>query len=221
MVRKKETASLEIWCQVLGAVRTNCYLIIEKETRDAVIVDPADSVEAIIKMCETAEAKVSGILLTHGHFDHITAAAKTAARLGTKIYACEAEKELLADENMNCSTMGDELVELTADVWLKDKETLTFGSLTLKTIYTPGHTKGGMCYYFPEDKVLISGDTLFLESVGRTDLPTGNGGEILASLKNRLLTLPEDVLVLPGHGAQTTIGYEKRNNPYAGDNIWE
>lgn len=221
MIQKKETDSLEIWCQVLGIVRTNCYLVVDKKTRDAVVVDPADSCENIIKMCEMAKAKVQGILLTHGHFDHITAAADTASRLRTKIYACEDEEELLADDHKNCSTMGEQLVTLTADVWMKDKEKLNFGGLSMETIHTPGHTKGGMCYYFPEDKVLLSGDTLFLESVGRTDLPTGNGEVILQSLKNRLLVLPEDVLVLPGHGPQTTIGYEKRNNPYAGDNIWE
>ena len=106
-------------------------------------------------------------------------------------------------------------------MWLKDGEELTFGALSVKAISTPGHTKGGMCYYFADCDVLISGDTLFFETVGRTDFPTGSSSAITESINKKLMVLPEDTLVLPGHGSQTTIGYEKRNNPCMNDNIWE
>lgn len=221
MVQKKEKGSLEIWCQVLGMVGTNCCLVVDRISRDAILIDPADDCPAIVKMAEDAGAKIQGIFLTHGHFDHITAAREAAEALHTEIYACEEEKELLADSRMNCSSMGRKEVSLTAAYWLKDGEKLSLGTLSFQAIHTPGHTKGGMCYYFPEDGLLLSGDTLFLENVGRTDLPTGNMSQIISSVKDKLMVLPEDTLVLPGHGPETTIGYEKKNNPYIDENFWE
>lgn len=221
MVHKIEKKALTIWYQVLGMVQTNCYLLVDKESKDAVLIDPADECPALVEMVREADARVRGILLTHGHFDHITAAREAAESFRTEIYACEAEKELLADEHMNCSYMSSKRVTLEADVWLKDGEERTFGTLLVKAISTPGHTKGGMCYYFADCDVLISGDTLFFETVGRTDLPTGNSSAIIESVNKKLVVLPEDTLVLPGHGSRTTIGYEKRNNPYLNDNIWE
>lgn len=221
MIRKIEKKSLEIWYQVLGMVQTNCYLVVDRASRDAVLIDPADECPAIEDMQKEANAQIKGILLTHGHFDHMTAAAEASESFHARIYAGEAEKELLSDEHMNCSYMGSQRVALEADVWLKDGEMLSFGSLSIKTISTPGHTKGGMCYYFADSDILISGDTLFFETVGRTDLPTGNSSAIMDSVNKKLMVLPEDTLVLPGHGSQTTIGYEKRNNPYLNDNIWE
>ena len=221
MIRKIEKKSLEIWYQVLGMVQTNCYLVVDRAGRDAVLIDPADEGPAIEVMQKEANAQIKGILLTHGHFDHMTAAREAAESFRTQIYASEAERELLADERMNCSYMGAKRLTLEADVWLKDGEVLTFGAISVKAISTPGHTKGGMCYYFEGCDVLISGDTLFFETVGRTDLPTGNSSAIIESVNKKLMVLPEDTLVLPGHGSQTTIGYEKRNNPYLNDNIWE
>lgn len=215
MIQKIEAGSLEIWRQVLGMVQTNCYLVMDKATKAAVLVDPADNCEAIIQMQKEAGADLKGILLTHGHFDHMMAAKAASDYFCVDLYACEQEEELLKDVRMNCSYgMGGVPVALEAKHWVKDEEELTFESLTLQAIHTPGHTRGCMCYYFKEAGVLISGDTLFLESVGRTDLPTGNSRQIIESLKEKLMVLPENTLVLPGHGSATSIGYEKRNNPY-------
>lgn len=221
MIRKIEKGTLEIWCQVLGMVQTNCYLVMDKETKDAVLFDPADDCPAIVSMQAEAGAKIRGIFLTHGHFDHITAAAEAKRAFHGEIYAGEKEKELMADVAMNCSSMGLKKVTLEADRWLSDGEKLSLGSLDFQVIHTPGHTGGGLCFYFEKDGLLISGDTLFFENVGRTDLPTGNGRQIIESVTKKLLVLPEDTLVLPGHGSQTTIGYEKKNNPYIDGNFWE
>lgn len=222
MIRKIEKGSLEIWYQVLGIVQTNCYLALDRKTRDAVLIDPADNCSEIARMQQEAGARICGILLTHGHFDHIMAAEEASRRFHAEIYACEEEKELLADADMNCSgSLRGKRVVLEAGRWLRDGAIVSLGSLAFQAIHTPGHTKGGMCYYFSRDGVLFSGDTLFFESVGRTDLPTGNGGEIVRSIKEKLMVLPGETLVLPGHGSQTTIDYEKKNNPYIDNNFWE
>lgn len=221
MIEKIEKNGLEIWRQILGMIQTNCYLIVEKKSRAAVLIDPAEDCPAILELQKKADARIQGILLTHGHFDHITAAREAAEAFHVGIYANEAERELLADERMNCSYMGRKNVTLEADRWLFDGEELSFEGLSFQAIATPGHTKGGMCYYFPDARVLFSGDTLFFESLGRTDLPTGSSSTLLCSVKEKLMVLPEEALVLPGHGSQTTIGYEKRNNPYLNDTIWE
>lgn len=222
MAQKIEQGSLEIWRERVGAVRTNCYLILDAKTRDAVLVDPADNWPAILAMQKKADAHVLGILLTHGHFDHITAAKEAADGFHAEIYAAEAERELLADANLNRSGMfGRTEVALEADHWLNDGDSLRFGSLSFVCLHTPGHTGGGLCFYFAKDGLLCSGDTLFRESLGRTDLPTGNEGKLMQSVNEKLMVLPEETLVLPGHGSRTMIGYEKENNPYINGNLWE
>ena len=157
---------------------------------------------------------MQAILLTHGHFDHIWGANEVRSLAGVKMYAYEQEKELLNSEKLNVSKGAGRPYTVEADVYLKDGETLTVADMTCKCIATPGHTAGSCCYYFEDAGILVSGDTLFQESVGRTDLPTGNMRTLMNSVKQKLFVLPEETKVYPGHGESTTIGYEKKYNPF-------
>ena len=213
---------MKIQSYVLGMVSTNCYIIFNESTNEALIIDPPDQAPALKVKIEELDLSPVAILLTHGHFDHIMAAGDLAAAFGIPVLAGEDEKALLEDYNLNGSRMVRKNYTLSADRFLKDKEELTLGGMRIKVIHTPGHTAGGVCYYFEEDKVLISGDTLFLESIGSTDLPTGDQYTLLESIRRKLMVLPEEVFVYPGHGDKTTIGYEKIHNPYIGENnFWD
>ena len=157
---------------------------------------------------------MNAILLTHGHFDHIWGANELRRLSGAKIYAYEGEKELCEDAGKNVSRDAGRPETVRADFYEKDGALLELGGFSLKLIATPGHTGGSCCYYLEEEKILFSGDTLFEGSVGRTDFPTGSMGSLVRSIKERLLVLPDDVTVYPGHGDSTTIGDEKKYNPY-------
>lgn len=201
--------------RVVGPIQTNCYFLYREDTKECLIIDPgyeADKIEAYV---QKKQLHVAGILLTHGHFDHITAADEVRKKFQTKIYASGKEKELMADPRMNASVMMGDSVSLKADVWLEDGQELEMLGETMRCILTPGHTGGGMCFYFPKACMLFSGDTLFQESVGRTDFPTGSSRELIRSVREKLLVLPEAVRVYPGHGLMTTIRDEQMFNPYA------
>lgn len=201
--------------RVLGDVATNCYLLKNNADRQCVLIDPADSPEKIKEMIEQSGCALKGILLTHGHYDHMLAAAAVRQAYQVPLCAGEAEKALLADAALNLSgRMGGKPVTQDADRWLTDGEMLTTAGLQIQVIATPGHTPGGVSYYVPEGGMLFSGDTLFAESVGRTDFPGGSMSALVHSVKEKLFVLPEDTKVFPGHGEQTTIAYEKKYNPY-------
>lgn len=207
--------SIKIYHAVLGEIGTNCYMIINEDVKRCIIVDPADQPEAIGAMIDKCGCNPSAILLTHGHYDHITAADEIRTKYNIKIYAGEHEKDVLLQPDKNLSgVMGRRQVSLKADVWLRDGEELELAGIKIKVLHTPGHTEGGVCYYVEEACALFSGDTLFAESVGRTDFPTGSMGKLINGIKNKLLPLPEDTAVYPGHGDATTIAYEKQYNPY-------
>lgn len=198
---------------ILGEIRTNCYIISNGETMEAIVVDPADEANKIEQYLKENDLVCKGILLTHGHFDHILAAKELAENTKSSIYAHETEEELLKDPELNASYQVGKKCSLTADILLKDQEVLKLAGFTIKVIYTPGHTVGGTCYFFKEHDILISGDTLFRGNIGRSDLPTGNGKVLVASIVDKLMILEDQVKVFPGHGESTTIGYERNNNP--------
>lgn len=199
---------------ILGVVQTNCYIINNEDTKEAIIVDPADDAGKIEEYLKTNDLVCKAILLTHGHFDHIMAATELSARVKAPIYAHEAEALLLGDAELNASTHIRKKCSLNPDVLLKDQQELELAGFKIRVIHTPGHTAGGACYYFSEHGTLISGDTLFREDIGRYDLPTGNGEQEVASIIDKLLILDDDTKVYPGHGISTTIGHEKKYNMY-------
>lgn len=217
-------AEIKIGRMVLGVCSTNCYFLYRVGAPEVIVVDPADYGEKIASALERNGFQVAGILITHGHFDHILGcaelkalsneAAKEDGRDEVKVYACEAEKELMKSTRNNLSASMGTSCSLEADVYVKDGEEINLAGMTCKVIETPGHTEGGCCYYFEEAGILVSGDTLFQESVGRTDFPTGSMSTLVRSIKEKLFVLPEDTVVYPGHGDSTTIACEKKYNPF-------
>lgn len=197
-------------------VSTNVWLLKNKETGELLIVDPADHADAIERKVQMMEGRPAAILLTHGHFDHILAADSLRKKWEIPIYAMEAERDLLADPMKNLSGDWGSSCSLRADHWLRDNDEFTLAGFSIKALHTPGHTAGSCCYYFADEGILISGDTLFLGSVGRTDMPTASGQQMQQSI-HRLLggELPDETMVYPGHDDETSIAYEKRYNPFA------
>lgn len=205
---------IEIKSMTLGMVATNCYLIISKETKEALLIDPADNALRISNVIEENVCTLKAILLTHGHFDHIMALNELKKRYNVPVYAHEEEEDVLKQSSLNMSGMIGQIYTTQADIYVKDGEHLKLAGLDIIVLHTPGHTKGGVCYYLPEEKVLMSGDTLFHCSIGRTDFPTGSMSQLVRSVKEQLFVLPDDVQVYPGHDSVTSIGYEKQYNPF-------
>ena len=202
---------------VLGPVQTNVYFIINDETSECVIADPADSPQVITGLLEKEGLTPKGIILTHGHYDHIAGIEGLEKEIKLPIYAAEAEKRLLGDVDLNHSLMSyGRGITVDADVWLKDGEEFDLAGIHFRCMYTPGHTEGSCCYLIDSMKAMISGDTLFEGSIGRTDLPTGSVPQMKKTLKERIMGLDDDISVYPGHGGMTTIGDEKKWNPFLG-----
>ena len=191
---------------IVGSVFTNCYFLKNKETEEMLIVDPGDNADRI-------EQKVA-ILLTHGHFDHILAAEEIKKKYNIPIYACAKEEKTLQDPRINLTAFHTSSYTLKADVYLTDLQVVELAGFSVQMIETPGHTLGSCCYYLKDEGVLFSGDTVFCGSVGRTDFPEGSTAAIVNSLHRLLEALPDDTEVYPGHDTSTTIGYEKRYNPF-------
>ena len=205
---------IEIKSMTLGMVATNCYLIINKENKEALLVDPADNALRISNVIEENGCTLKAILLTHGHFDHIMGIDTLRREWSVPVYASALEQKVLTDANVNLSVAYGAGYVFADAKFLEDGASLALAGYQIRMISTPGHTAGGCCYYIEEEEVLFSGDTLFAGSVGRTDFPTGSMSTLVRSVKERLLSLPEDTQVYPGHMEATTIGFEKENNPF-------
>ena len=199
---------------VLGPVSTNCYFALNQETKELLIIDPADQPERIFQKVAQMEGTPVAVLLTHGHFDHISAAEAVRDRYDIPVYACPLETEMLWEPSVNMTQYYGRPVSMKADKMPSDLEVFEVAGFKVQMIFTPGHTKGSCCYYFKDEDVLFSGDTLFHGSVGRTDFPGGSSAQIVESLHRLVDALPEDTVVYPGHDTATTIGYEKRYNPF-------
>ena len=199
---------------VIGMVGTNCYVVSHSVTKEAFVVDMAGASERLLEYIAEEGLKMKALLLTHGHFDHIMGIDWFLKHFSVPVYAHEKEKELLENADFNASTAYGSAYTYTKAQYVKDGEELNVAGIHLRVLYTPGHTAGGCCYYLPEEKVLFSGDTVFCGSVGRTDFPGGSTAQIVRSLHKLVDSLPEETEVFPGHDASTTIGYEKRYNPF-------
>lgn len=205
---------LKVEKRVLGMIHTNVYLAVNTETKEAILIDPADDAGRLKRDIEALGVRPVGILLTHGHFDHIGAAKELAEHYGIPIVAGSEETEVLADPGINMSGQFTDPFGLTADRLYGDGETLSMAGFWIRVFHTPGHTKGGVCYYLPEEGVLFSGDTLFCGTIGRTDLPTGSMSALVRSVRGLLENLPDETAVYPGHSSDTTIAYEKEYNSF-------
>lgn len=206
--------SVKIGRIVMGSVQTNCYFLYEEGSHKVIFIDPADQGNFLYEKLKEKGLEVAAIFLTHGHFDHIWGAKELKKCSGAPIYAYEAEKALCESASINVSDQCGRPYTVTPDVLLTDGQEITIEGVTLKVIATPGHTGGSCCFYVESDKILVAGDTLFEGSVGRTDFPTGSMSALIRSIKEKLLVLPGDVKVYPGHGDTTTIENEKNYNPF-------
>lgn len=200
--------SLVVKDMVLGMIMTNCYIAYDDVVKEAFIVDPADSADEIQLKITELGVKPVAILLTHGHFDHIGAVDELRDKYKIKVYVYEDEKDVMTSD-ANLASMIGKRMSVEADEYLRDLQTIIIGGEKIQVIHTPGHTKGSCCFYLPDEKVLFSGDTMFCQSFGRTDFPTGSMSQLISSIKNRLLKLDDDVKVYPGHNEETKIGFER------------
>lgn len=200
---------------VLGMVGTNCYLVVNEEEKQCILIDPAVYSGEIAEQIRREGLDLRAILLTHGHFDHIMGIDGFRKEFPEiPVYAHREEEALLKDASMNASLEFGRQYTFSGAAYAEDGDVLDLAGMQFRVIHTPGHTIGGCCYYLPEEKVLFSGDTLFRESIGRTDFPTGNSSQLMRSVRKKLFTLPEDTVVYPGHMEATTIGDELKYNPY-------
>ncbi|MCR5686791.1 MAG: MBL fold metallo-hydrolase [Lachnospiraceae bacterium] len=197
---------------VLGMVETNCYFVYDGDTGEGIVIDPAKN--GLYDKLSQHGIKVCAILLTHGHFDHIMGVHELAQKSGAKVYALDAEDELCRNSYLNSSEQIGRPYTVEPDVLLSDGDEIDPAGIKIKVYATPGHTLGSCCYYIESRKWLFSGDTLFCGSIGRSDLPTGNGEQIMESVQKVVDTFDSDVKVYPGHGESTTIGEEKAYNPF-------
>lgn len=212
--KEKVIKNMKIKTLVVGMVSTNCYIVTNDDNNESLIIDPGDAAETIIGYITQNNLIVKAILLTHAHFDHIGAVDELVNKYSIPVYMSRAEEEVALNPSINLSGMVGSGYGIKATNLLDDNDEIELAGMKIKAILTPGHTKGGMCFYFAEHKVLFSGDTLFYESVGRSDLPGGHMGELVRSIREKLFVLPDDVKVYPGHDMSTDIEHEKRYNMF-------
>jgi hydroxyacylglutathione hydrolase len=199
----------------VGVLSCNCSIFGDEESREAIVVDPGDNIPEIEAVLEQHQLKVKAIVITHAHIDHIGGAHTLKQKTGAPVYMNAADQELYDNLEMQANWLGIETPQQTAvDSTLRDGDTLALGAEAFHVLHTPGHTQGSSCLWIPSQQKLVAGDTLFRESIGRTDLPGGDGRQILRSIAGKLLVLPEETTVIPGHGPVTTVAHEKEFNPF-------
>lgn len=200
---------------VVGPLHCNCSILGDETSREAIVIDPGDNIDRIISTLARHQLTVKQIIVTHAHIDHIAGAQKLKRSTGAPILYNQLDLPLVQMMDVQAGWLGIDTPEVAPpDDDLVDNLPITINGLTAITLHTPGHTQGSTCLYLPDHKLLIAGDTLFAGSIGRTDLPGGNARQLIESIQTRLMPLPEDVVVIPGHGVKTTIGEEKSCNPF-------
>jgi glyoxylase-like metal-dependent hydrolase (beta-lactamase superfamily II) len=202
----------------VGVLQCNCSIFGDEATRKAIVIDPGDEIQRILDVLARHSLSVTAIVVTHAHIDHIGGAQKLKLATGAPVYMNLQDSELQAMLDVQAGWLGmrtPEAVEI--DVPVKDGDKLLVGATEVHVLHTPGHTQGSICLWMPTERKLVAGDTLFRDSIGRTDLPGGDGRQILKSIHDKLLPLPGDTDVYPGHGDPTTIAREKRSNYFLQD----
>jgi glyoxylase-like metal-dependent hydrolase (beta-lactamase superfamily II) len=199
----------------VGMLQCNCSIFGDEQSGEAIVIDPGDNIEEILAVLEKHALRVKEIVITHAHIDHIGGAAKLKAATGAPVRMNASDQELYDHLDVQAAWLGMEAPARTEiDGGLRDGDVLTLGPAEFRVLHTPGHTQGSVSVWIPAENKLIAGDTLFRDSIGRTDLPGGNPRQILRSIADQLLALPEETIVVPGHGGNTTIGREKERNPF-------
>jgi hydroxyacylglutathione hydrolase len=199
----------------VGMLQCNCSVFGDEVTREAIVVDPGDQIEDVLEILARHGLRVQAIVVTHAHIDHIGGAAKLKAATGAPVWLNREDRLLYDSLDMQASWLGMATPERTKiDVDARDGDTLKLAATDFHVLHTPGHTQGSLCLWIPAENKLIAGDTLFRDSIGRTDLPGGDGRKILLSISDKLFALPDEALVIPGHGELTTIGRERELNPF-------
>lgn len=199
----------------VGPLQCNCSILGDEQTHEAMVIDPGDQVEDVLRILESENLKLKQIVITHAHIDHVGGAMKLKAATGAPILMNQNDLPLLKMLDIQAAWIGMRspgTVEIDEPV--SEGKILRIGSIEGGVLETPGHTEGSICLHFPQQQMLIAGDTLFAGSIGRTDLPGGSYEKILRSLHNQLLALPDETQVVPGHGPLTTIGHERESNPF-------
>ncbi len=202
---------------ILGAYQTNCYILLENETaKDCLIIDTGLEADELVDFLRRHNLNPVAVVLTHGHIDHIIGLIALRSRFpDIKVYIHKLDAGMLTGEKDNLSNLaGVSFNSKPADFTMEEGNVIELANIKLDVIHTPGHTPGGICLYSENDGVVFTGDTLFADSVGRTDMPGGNGTQLIKGIKEKLCTLPGETVVYPGHGPATTIAQEKANNPF-------
>jgi hydroxyacylglutathione hydrolase len=199
----------------VGLLQCNCSIFGDEQSREAVVIDPGDEIDSILAILAKHNLRVKAIVITHAHIDHIGGAQKLKASTGAPVYMNASDQALYDQLDVQAGWLGMPTPARTEiDVHVREGESLTLGAAEFHVLDTPGHTQGSISVWIPAENKLVAGDTLFLDSIGRTDLPGGNPRQILRSIHDKLLPLEDDVVVIPGHGPNTTIGRERRRNPF-------
>lgn len=199
----------------VGPLQCNCSIIADEASREAMVIDPGDDIADIQAILEKHHLTVKQIVITHAHIDHVGGAMKLRQATGAPVLINQNDYALLKMLDVQAAWLGmTSPGQVEIDHSIGDADKVAAGPLVANVIHTPGHTEGSICIYFPSEQKLIAGDTLFAGSIGRTDLPGGNFDKIIRSLHEKLLTLPDETVVVPGHGPLTTIGTERESNPF-------
>ena len=199
----------------LGPIMANCYILGCERTKESVVVDPGDEPDKVLMSLSEEGLRVKYLINTHGHFDHVGANKRLKEVTGAELLIHSEDEPMLSELSSHARAFGLSADNSPgADRYLSDKDEITFGDSTLRVIHTPGHSRGGVCLYDEADGLLFAGDTLFAGSIGRTDLPGGSFDTLISSIRNKVFTLPDDTVVHTGHGPETSIGREKKINPF-------
>jgi hydroxyacylglutathione hydrolase len=199
----------------VGMLQCNCSILGDEDSREAIVVDPGDDIPKILAILERHDLKVKQIIITHAHIDHIAGAQKLKQLTGAPILYNQNDLPLVKMMDVQAGWLGIPTPDVAApDASLPDGHTISISGITGSVLHTPGHTQGSICLYIPGESLLLAGDTLFAGSVGRTDLPGGDHKQLIVSIKDKLLSLPDQTIVVPGHGLSTTIEQEREENPF-------